>query len=371
MLPTRVMVEALAAVAAAGSRLEVAQACLPLLLEQPGVRAAAVVERAGTEVVVQGSAGYDCSTMAPGQRLALDAGLPVTEAVRTGRVVAQGSGPGWVAVPFRQRGQGALLLSLDGAPPADVAVLTALARGLGEALLRAAGGEKVAADLERLTAALASTPVDTPGREAVTCSVPVDGPVGGDVLMCVDDGRDGAWLVAADVCGSGPPAALLGRSVGTTVTALAPYCSGPGALLLDLERTLRPVVGAGSFVTAVVVHLSAGGAAVASAGHPAPLLLTPSGASALAVRPGPPLALESGHDETWEQTRVDLPPGAVLLLHTDGLTDREGSRGTDPLLLVPDPPALDDLAALAAGVLAAADRLGPAVDDVSLLVVRP
>ena len=369
-LPAGLLVEALSAVAAAGRRLEVAQACLPLLLEVPGVRAAAVVERAGTDVVVQGSAGYGCGSMAPGQRIPLASGLPVTEAVRTDRAVVQGTGPAWVAVPFRRRGSGALLLSLDVAPPAELAEVTTLARAVGEALVRAGEGEQARDDLDRFAAALVPAPASATAVEMVSRSLPVDGAVGGDVLLCLDDGRGGTWLVAADVCGSGLHAALLGRSVAATATAVAPYCSGPSALLQDLERSLRPVVGTGSFVTAVVVHLHVRGATVASAGHPPPLLLSSAGAVAVEVSPGPPLALETGSSEAWEQTAVTLPPGTVLLLHTDGLVDRSGRPGVDPALLVAGL-ALDDLAAVADQVLRSAERLGPASDDVSLLLVRP
>lgn len=68
--------------------------------------------------------------------------------------------------------------------------------------------------------------------------------------------------------------------------------------------------------------------------------------------------------------RLALPPDALLLLHTDGLSDREGARGTEPLALLHgveprDPATVADL------VLAAAERAGPATDDVAVMVVRP
>ncbi len=94
VVPSAVLVDALSALAGAGDRLAVAEATLPLLVELPGVRAAAVVERAGPDVVVQGSAGYGCGDMGPGARLPLDAGLPVTEAVRTGLTVVPGGPAG-------------------------------------------------------------------------------------------------------------------------------------------------------------------------------------------------------------------------------------------------------------------------------------
>lgn len=368
-LPPGLLVDALAALAAADSRADVTTGLLPLLREVLGVRACAVVLRDGPEVVVLASSGYDCGTMSAGARLPLDAGLPVTQAVRTAAPVVQGPGPSWVAVPIGRRGAGALLLSLDVAPPPDLAPLERIAATVGTALRRAADQERTFADLALMTATLAPAPVHDPACEVVARSLPHDGPVGGDVLHCVPDGRGGSWLVAADVCGSGLHAALVGRSVSATVLAVAPYCASPAAMLADLERALRPVVGPGSFVTAVVARLDDHGLTVASAGHPAPLVLSSSGAVLVDVVPGEPLALETGGAGPGAEVRVDLPDDAVVLLHTDGLVDRRGSRGADPLALVRDVD-LVSLDAAAAAVLAAAGRLGPAGDDVSVLLVR-
>lgn len=370
VLPTSVLVEGLSALAGASGRLEVAEAVLPLLLELPGVRAAAVVERSGPDVVVQGSAGYGCTTMGPGTRLPLDAGLPVTEAVRTCRTVVSGPGPSWVAAPFRRRAAGALLLSLDGAPPEDLAPVVALAHAVGQALERARRTEHSLADLAVLTAVAAQPVLPGSDPDVVLRSVPLDGPVGGDVLLSLPDGRGGSWLVVADVCGSGLTAALAARSVATAVRALAPYARGPAEMLGDLDRSLRPATVPGSFVTACVVHLGTDGTSVASAGHPPPVLLGAGGATALDVRVGLPLGLETGPDEAYDAVRVALPPDALLLLHTDGLGDREGARGTELLALLHDVPA-GEPAEVADRVLAAAERAGPAADDVALMVVRP
>lgn len=369
VVPPSVLIDALAALAAADTVVDVAAAGLPLLMQLPGVRGCAVVERAGHDVVVQGSAGYDCGSMAPGQRIPLDAGLPVTEAVRTDAPVVLGPGPSWAAVPFARRRQGALLLSLAGAPPDDLAALQRLARAVGDALLRARQQEQAVAELAQLTATVVPVRAYDPACEVVVRSLPFDGPVGGDVLLCVPDGRGGSWLVAADVCGTGLAAALVGRSVSTTVTATAPYAPSPAVLLEDLERSLRPVVGPDRFVTALVARLHSGRLTVASAGHPAPLVLSASGAVAVDVAPGPPLVLETGDVEARAEVSVALPADGVVLLHTDGLVDRHGGRGTDPLLLVRGVD-VTDLASAATAVLAAADRVGAAADDVSLLLVR-
>ena len=369
------LLEALAALAAADRREDVAAAALPLLLEEPGVRACAVVVRDGVQAVVLASAGYGCGSMAPGAVLPLDAGLPVTEAVRTGRPVHRGTGPAWVAVPFGgPRRDGALLLSLTVPPPSgadDLARLDRLVRALGDALRRAAAQDRASAELAEVAATLAPVPLRG-GDDLALRSVPVAGPLGGDVALRLPDARGGSWVLVADVCGSGLAAAATARAVAAAVSAAAPHVDGPAALLRAVERAVLPDVGPGSFVTAVACRLLPGRAVLASAGHPPPLLVTGTCLQALDVLPSPPLALETGWDDAVLETDLALAPDAVLLLHTDGLTDRRGPHGTrtlDPATLLA-PPWPHDLEALADAVVDAATAVGPAADDVTVLVVR-
>jgi hypothetical protein len=370
-LDDALLVDVLARLAAAGTPAAVAAAGLPLLLQVTGVRAAAVVLRDRSRVVVVGSAGYDCGTMAPGAVLPLDAGLPVTEAVRTGRPVARGSGPGWIAVPFGGRA-GALLLSLVSAPPSssdELARLDRMARGLGDALVRAVEQEHEVSALAVVRGSLAAGPVD---GEVASRVLPHHGSVGGDVTICLPDDQGGRWLVVADVCGAGLPAAVVARTVQAAFTALAPVAGSAPALLSGVDRAVRRAAGTGLFVTALVAHQQGRRLHLASAGHPPPLLLHPDGRHVLAVPAGLPLALESDDAGPWPQVELDVPDGAVLLLHTDGLVDRRGRHGprsADPLALVGDQ-ALDDLEALADGVLAAAAEVGDAGDDVTLLLAH-
>lgn len=371
-LDDALLVDVLSRLAAAGGRASVADAVLPALLEVPGVRAAALVLRDRDRVVIAGSAGYGCGPMSPGEALPLDAGLPVTEAVRTGRTVVQGTGPSWVAVPFGGRA-GALLLSMTTTPvqsTAELARLRRLARALGDALGRTGEQEQALAQLAVVTSRLGPLPL---GEGVTVRSLPYVGAVGGDVALCLPDGRGGRWLVVADVCGAGLPAAVLGRSVSATFTALAPYVDGPAALLAAADRALRSAVGPGLFVTALAVHEAEGVLHVATAGHPPPLLLTANEAVAVELDPGPPLALESDEQAARSEVAVLLPPDVVLLLHTDGLLDRRGPDGTrsaDALALVAGR-CIDDLELRADAVLAAADRHGAVADDVTLLLARP
>ena len=361
------LVAALARLAAADSRADVASAALPLLLDEPGVRACAVLQRDGDRLVVLGSAGYDCDTMAPGAALPLDAGLPVTEAVRTGRLVERGTGPAWVAVPFPgPRTAGALLLSLTAAPPGtprEVAALRALTSALADALRRAQAQDRTFLSLALVTASLAP-PRDVPGGDVAVRSLPLDGVVGGDVALRLPDGRGGTWLVVADACRSGLEAAVTARTLQAAVTALATRVDDPGALLAAVEGVLAQADGGGA-VTACAVRLSGRTVEVVSAGHPVPVLLTDGGAQRLDVPVGPALGAGAVLPPV---TVLDVPDDAVVAVHTDGLTVR-GSTSVRLADLLPAR-APDDLEALADRVLQAADACGRASDDVALLLAR-
>jgi hypothetical protein len=157
------LLDALGRLAGACSTAEVADAVVPCLVEQDGVRAVAVVERDRRHVVVTASAGYDCGTMAAGAQLPLDAGLPVTEAVRTGRTVA-----------------------------------------LGAALRRAARQDRAAADLAVVTAMLGG-PRSTDGVSDVAVRQLPTASAGHPAPLVLDRGT--ATVVAVE---PGPPLALEG-----------------------------------------------------------------------------------------------------------------------------------------------------------------
>lgn len=375
VVPDVLLTDALAVLAAAGTRADAASCCLPLLVQRPGVRAVAVVARSGRSAVVIASAGYDCGTMRPGAELPLDAGLPVTEAVRTGRAVVQGDGPSWLALPFGggAHDPGALLLSLTAAPPespADLARLHRLARALGSALDRCREVDDAAGTLAAVRAALQPGRVDVPGWDVAVRSLPVQDGVGGDVVAGLADGRGGTWLLAADVVGSGMVAALLARSVRAAARAAAPWAPGPSALLEAMEHGIADDVPPGCFVTAVATHVDAAGTLrAATAGHPVPVVLADGTARPLPVDAGPPLAVEGGGRRPDATTR--LPTGATLLLHTDGLVERRGPSGVrmlDATTLAGGLPA--DLELLADRLLSGADAVGRAEDDVSVLLAR-
>ncbi|WP_150136305.1 ATP-binding SpoIIE family protein phosphatase [Streptomyces hyaluromycini] len=112
--------------------------------------------------------------------------------------------------------------------------------------------------------------------------------------------------------------------------------------------------------------------AMASAGHPPPVLVRPDGtAGAVDILPGPPLAVCG---MPYETTTIDLEPGSVLALYTDGLVhlgphhiDDGLRRLTDALATSCRPDrALDDTGrALLGDLVDEAPR-----DDATLLLAR-
>ena len=378
-LPEAVLLDVLVGLAGAASVLDVAEAVCAAVAGVDGVRAAAVLQRRDSAAVVLGSTGYGCDSMGPGARLPLDSGLPAAEAIRTGQLVRQGDGPGWCAMPFGRRTPmpGAVLLSLTSAPPteqADLVRLQRLATAVGVALHRAERLDRSTADLAVLVGGL--RPLATADRlDHALRQRPVSGPLGGDVVLDLPDHRGGRWLVSADVCGCGLPAAAGAAAVRTAVRALAPLADGPAHLLQLLDTALRPESPEGGFVTALVVQVAHGRLRAASAGHPPPLIVRPTAAEELALEPGAPLALETeALVPAGAEVSAAVEDGTLVVLYSDGLTERRGPGGAElpveVLLTAAASAASGGPAAVADAMLDAANAAGRPEDDTAVLVCR-
>ncbi|MDN3057981.1 SpoIIE family protein phosphatase [Streptomyces sp. SRF1] len=111
---------------------------------------------------------------------------------------------------------------------------------------------------------------------------------------------------------------------------------------------------------------------LASAGHPPPVLIRPDGTvEVVVVPPGPPLGVGG---LPFETTTIDLDPGSILALYTDGLITRDGldvdsglRRLTDRLAALSGPGrALDDIGRALLADLGDA----PPRDDIAFLLAR-
>ena len=132
-----------------------------------------------------------------------------------------------------------------------------------------------------------------------------------------------AGVVAGDCVGRGlPAAAIMGqlRSASQAVLLRAP---GPAEALADLDTFASRIPGAEcTTVFCAIIDPAAGTVTYSCAGHPPPILVTAEGESRLLdqARSLPLAMLPAGWQRS--QATATLPPGATLMLYTDGLVER-------------------------------------------------
>jgi phosphoserine phosphatase RsbU/P len=159
--------------------------------------------------------------------------------------------------------------------------------------------------------------------EADALSIPCQ-QVGGDYLDLLAAGDD-CLLVMADVFGKGPAAALQAQMLQGLVHGAARHTHCVRDLLSTINACLRERAAPGSFVTAFVATLHRSGRLhYVNAGHNPPLWIRPG-----AVQPltdGGPLLGVLEHPPYHEGV-IDLSPGDLLLLYTDGVSEAVNDNG--------------------------------------------
>jgi serine phosphatase RsbU (regulator of sigma subunit) len=147
--------------------------------------------------------------------------------------------------------------------------------------------------------------------------------VGGDFYDFIELPGGRLGIVAGDVSGKGVPAALVMASTHSVLRAEAPRLVAPAEVLERANELLVTETQASVFVTCLYMVLdpATGKARWANAGHNLPYLRTADGVAELRAT-GMPLGLLPGMD--YEEKSAELPPGANLLLHSDGLSEAHG-----------------------------------------------
>ena len=146
--------------------------------------------------------------------------------------------------------------------------------------------------------------------------------VGGDFydFFLVDD--DHLAVVIADVSGKGVPAALFMVIAKTLIKNHAQNKETPGEVFTHTNEQLCEGNDAGLFVTAWmgILQISTGHFVYVNAGHNPPLLRRAGGSFEwLKSRPGFVLAGMEG--VRYRENEMELAPGDVLYLYTDGVTE--------------------------------------------------
>ncbi len=191
-------------------------------------------------------------------------------------------------------------------------------------------------------------------------------------------GREVAALIG-DVCGKGPEAASVTALARHTLRAAAEYEARPSAVLALLHRALREARDDGRFCTVAYCRFEPAdeGARMelSCGGHPLPLVLRRSGVVEPVGRLGTLLGADV--EPVLSDITVELAPGELVVLYTDGVT--EVRAGRQEII------GHHDLAKLIAGCHglapdAVAQRVQDAVleaaggrprDDIAILVIGP
>jgi serine phosphatase RsbU (regulator of sigma subunit) len=196
--------------------------------------------------------------------------------------------------------------------------------------------------------------------------------VGGDFYDFYES--DGGWIVLlGDVTGKGIEAAALTSLVRHGARFLSKYERSPSQILVRLNEALSEQPGLW-LCTAVCVRLEDEQAVIASAGHPAPLVVRDDGRVREIGTVGPILGAWTG-DRPVERS-VSIAADETLFLYTDGVLDTLGDHerfGVERLKRLLAERAGDAPDVLLSDLEAGLDRfqVGAQPDDTAALALRP
>jgi serine phosphatase RsbU (regulator of sigma subunit) len=195
--------------------------------------------------------------------------------------------------------------------------------------------------------------------------------VGGDFYLAhpLEDGR--LLLVIGDVMGHGAQAAARMGQLRAVVAAYAYDGDPPDRVLAHLSMRATALLDLPmATVLAAVYDPSSRRLTFALAGHPPPLIVPVDGPPAFAgSQPGPPLGADA---MDYERHVVEVPPGASVVLYTDGLIEdrkRVIDVGLERLRASLEGAQLSP-EAICDRVLETLGRSGGGDDDIALLVLR-
>ncbi|HYJ61720.1 MAG TPA: GAF domain-containing protein [Actinomycetota bacterium] len=365
-----------------------------------GAMASLVVVRDGDGVEVISAAGLPDAVIDDIAVTPVDASLPGNDAIRSrlpsllrtpeeirgryphldpaGPNISEGA---WATFPFLVRGDAIGAWHLSYAEPQTFAAeqVGELATVVGEAAQAMARAQRFSQEREASIvlqeSLLPKEPLQTwLGAEVVTryWAGTEHLEVGGDWFDVAEMPNGCLAVSIGDVVGRGLHAAAAMGQLRSALRGIAMEGRGPAATLESLDRFAMGTPGA-ELATVVYGELDqiTGEFCYACAGHPPPLARI--GDAVMILDEGRSPLLAAGFSGRRREARVDLPPGATVLLYTDGLVERRGETFDDGIarlrrVLETDGDA--DLDALSEAVtrrlLGDADR----ADDVAFLCLR-
>ncbi|MER5436219.1 PAS domain S-box protein [Streptomyces sp. NPDC002588] len=178
-----------------------------------------------------------------------------------------------------------------------------------------------------LQRSLMGTPPALPGLDTASRYRPATqgAGVGGDWFDLIPLGADRVGVLIGDVMGRGLEAAAVMGQLRSAAHALAKTGMQPRQLMRALDTCVADLDVPDQLVTCcyLVIAPDTGTVTVCSAGH-LPVLVARAGEGIRAL-PCPVNAPLGVGDVLYEQASTEIPPGATLVLYTDGLVETPGS----------------------------------------------
>ncbi|MBQ9829653.1 MAG: SpoIIE family protein phosphatase [Akkermansia sp.] len=157
--------------------------------------------------------------------------------------------------------------------------------------------------------------------------------VAGDCFEVFPVGQSGVGMLICDVMGHGVRAALIASMMRGLMAQLANLADTPALFLSSLNRQMYRIFAQANitmFASACYVYLDLDRRrlTLASAGHPAPIVLPAQGKAFQPAIPRTP-ALGLLENAMFRESEIRLESGMKLMLFTDGLTEAQDATGDE------------------------------------------
>ncbi|MFV1980781.1 MAG: GAF domain-containing SpoIIE family protein phosphatase, partial [Rhodothermia bacterium] len=164
-----------------------------------------------------------------------------------------------------------------------------------------------------------------PGYDMDGVNVPAR-TVGGDYLDFISIGTDRTAVVVGDVSGKGLPASLLMANVQATLRGQAEWCDRASQCVGRANELLCRSVRRGNFVTLFygVLEHDTHKVRFSNAGHNRPFLVNPGAEPVMLEKGGLVLGVKS--DFEYFEDEIDMVPGSVLCIYSDGVSEAMNTR---------------------------------------------